>query len=79
MIIFMIRIVFRFILVEEHFASVENHILSDIRSYHMKVDKEIEEENQWEKDQYVISRFIPERESWSLRTQVNDDKDKDER
>ena len=45
----------------------------------MKVDKEIEDENQWEKDQYVISRFIPERESWSLRTQVNDDKDEDER
>ena len=63
-----------FILVEAHFASVENHILSDIHSYHMmgqqmtqsEEEDEIAEDN-WEEehsDQYVISRFTPDRSSW---------------
>merc|ERR1719483_446880 len=60
--------------VEAHFASVENHILSDIHSYHMvgqQMTQSEEEddiaENNWEEehsDQYVISRFAPDRSSW---------------
>ena len=63
--------------VEAHFASVENHILSDIHNYHMagqqmrqtdraEEPEDVAEDN-WEEehmDQYIISRFTPERASW---------------
>ena len=56
--------------VREHFKSVENHILSDIHSYHMKnkenLQRKLQEETKKEKDQFLKSRFIPSRESWSL-------------
>ena len=77
--------------VEAHFASVENHILSDIHNYHMagqqmrqtdraEEPEDVAEDN-WEEehmDQYVISRFTPERASWrsevaSLQTFFNID------
>ena len=77
--------------VEAHFASVENHILSDIHNYHMagqqmrqtdraEEPEDVAEDN-WEEehmDQYVISRFTPERASWrsevaSLQTLFNID------
>lgn len=56
--------------VEAHFASVENHILSDIHSYHsqqMNIDRssaEDKEMSEEQMDQYIISRFTPERASW---------------
>ena len=61
------------VLVESHFASVENNILSDIRNFHMKMIKakvdnttaEIVELPQTNQDQYRISSFVPERRRWS--------------
>ena len=59
------------VLVESHFASVENNILSDIRNFHMKmiqakVDNTTELlEPQTSQDQYRISSFVPERRRWS--------------
>ena len=59
-----------FSIVEAHFASVENHILSDIHSYHsqqMNIDRssaEDKEMSEEQMDQYIISRFTPERASW---------------
>ena len=63
--------------VEAHFASVENNILSDIRNYHMmgqqmskssshETTDEMSESDEEEEnmDQYIISRFTPERASW---------------
>ena len=70
---------------------MENHILSDIHNYHMagqqmrqtdraEEPEDVAEDN-WEEehtDQYVISRFTPERASWrsevaSLQTFFNID------
>ena len=73
-------------LVDSHFASVENNILSDIRNFHMnmlhgtfdktsnrttdqlqesKVETERRRKEKYDKDQYLISSFKPERQSWS--------------
>ena len=59
------------ILVESHFASVENNILSDIRNFHMKmIQAKVENtteivEPETNQDQYLISSFVPERRRWS--------------
>lgn len=59
--------------VEAHFASVENHILSDIHSYHMVGEARVSEDDNkiadddWDEednDEYVISRFTPDRNIW---------------
>ena len=77
--------------VEAHFASVENHILSDIHNYHMagqqmrqtdraEEPEDVAEDN-WEEehmDQYVISRFTPERASWRSEVDVDEPDDRTE-
>ena len=58
---------------EAHFASVENHILSDIHNYHMVGQTSVTENDNDEKadddntdNEYMISRFSPDRSSWRL-------------
>ena len=63
------------VLVKSHFASVENNILSDIRSFHMNMleggfdnrtdDNSSDSRARGDADQYLISSFKPERLSWS--------------
>ena len=58
-------------IVESHFASVENNILSDIRNFHMKmIQAKVANTTEIVKpppnqDQYLISSFVPERRRWS--------------
>ena len=63
-----------FVLVESHFASVENNILSDIRNFHMKlIQAKVDNKTRvaeaykdpFSQDQYRISSFVPERQRWS--------------
>ena len=54
--------------VDDHFASVESHILSDIHNYH--VVKE-EDEGGEGKDQWVMERFRPVQESWARERERN--------
>ena len=81
-------------LVKSHFASVENNILSDIRSFHMNMlegsfdnktdDNSVANPAPGDTDQYLISSFKPERLSWNShepnsRSEISSRRDSGER
>ena len=85
---------FYIILVKSHFASVENNILSDIRSFHMNMlegsfdnktdDNSVDSTAPGSGDQYLISSFKPERLSWNshepnTRSEISSRRDSGER